>query len=208
MAIRRKTVRRKITMPHHPTSFMPSQEVLLRDGLIPHADSMFQRFLIDFDESGFASSLRGLEHDELTDTHSAESFRPKAHFAREDLVVSDRYGYSAFGEMASRTPSTGGTANPFLFNAQQFDGASGNYYLRARYYDQSNGQFISQDPYEGDNQDPVSLHPYLVMALIWLFKMIWVRLLCWCRNRRRQISCILITHGFLRQCPRHLSLVV
>ena len=161
MAIRRKTVRRKITMPHHPTSFMPSQEVLLRDGLIPHADSMFQRFLIDFDESGFASSLRGLEHDELTDTHSAESFRPKAHFAREDLVVSDRYGYSAFGEMASRTPSTGGTANPFLFNAQQFDVASGDYYLRARYYDQSNGRFISQDPYGGDSQDPVSLHRYL-----------------------------------------------
>jgi len=76
-------------------------------------------------------------------------------------AVTDSYGYSAFGELASRTPSTGGTANPFLFNAQQFDGASGDYFLRARYYDQSNGRFISQDPYKGSDETPVSLHRYL-----------------------------------------------
>ena len=73
-------------------------------------------------------------------------------------TVTDSYGYSAFGEMASHT---GTTANPFLFNAQQFDSASGDYYLRARYYDQGNGRFISQDPYAGDNEDPISLHRYL-----------------------------------------------
>jgi len=73
-------------------------------------------------------------------------------------AVTDTYGYSAFGELASHT---GTTANLFLFNAQQFDVASGDYYLRARYYDQSNGRFISQDPYGGDSQDPVSLHRYL-----------------------------------------------
>ena len=77
-------------------------------------------------------------------------------------AVTDSYGYSAFGEMASRTGTgTTPTVNPFLFNAQQFDGASGDYYLRARYYDQSNGRFISQDPFEGRNDDPVSLHRYL-----------------------------------------------
>ena len=73
-------------------------------------------------------------------------------------AVTDSYGYSAFGEMASRT---GSTVNPFLFNAQQFDQASGDYYLRARYYDQSNGRFVSQDPFEGNNEDPISLHRYL-----------------------------------------------
>ncbi|MGI4790080.1 MAG: RHS repeat-associated core domain-containing protein, partial [Janthinobacterium lividum] len=73
----------------------------------------------------------------------------------------DTWGYSAFGELAAHTPSTGGTVNPFLFNAQQFDTASGNYYLRARYYDQSNGRFVSQDPYDGSDDDPVSLHRYL-----------------------------------------------
>ena len=59
---------------------------------------------------------------------------------------------------------TGSTVNPFLFNAQQFDGASGDYYLRARYYDQSNGRFLSQDPYSGNSNDPVSLHRYLYAA--------------------------------------------
>ncbi len=72
--------------------------------------------------------------------------------------VTDSYGYSAFGEMASHT---GSTVNPFLFNAQQFDGASGNYFLRARYYDQSAGRFISQDPFGGSDGDPISLHRYL-----------------------------------------------
>jgi len=77
-------------------------------------------------------------------------------------TVTDSYGYSAFGEMASHT---GNTVNPFLFNAQQFDGASGDYYLRARYYDQSNGRFISQDPYSGSDYDPVTLHRYLYASL-------------------------------------------
>ena len=73
-------------------------------------------------------------------------------------TVTDSYGYSAFGELASHT---GSTINPFLFNAQQFDGASGDYYLRARYYDQSNGRFISQDPFGGFDADPTTLHRYL-----------------------------------------------
>jgi len=73
-------------------------------------------------------------------------------------AVTDSYGYSAFGEMTVRT---GSTQNLFLFNAQQFDGASGDYFLRARYYDQSNGRFISQDPLQGNNEDPITLHRYL-----------------------------------------------
>jgi RHS repeat-associated protein len=77
-------------------------------------------------------------------------------------AVTDTWGYSAFGELASHT---GSTVNPFLFNAQQFDQASGDYYLRARYYDQSNGRFISQDPFEGYNSDPVSLHRYLYASV-------------------------------------------
>ena len=77
-------------------------------------------------------------------------------------AVTDSYGYSAFGEMAYRTSAAQTpTVNPFLFNAQQFDQASGDYYLRARYYDQSNGRFISQDPFGGSGSDPVTLHRYL-----------------------------------------------
>ena len=69
----------------------------------------------------------------------------------------DSWGYSAFGELASHT---GITSNPFLFNAQQFDGASGNYYLRARYYDPIIGRFISRDPALGIDTGPASFNPY------------------------------------------------
>ena len=47
-------------------------------------------------------------------------------------LVTDTWGYSEFGELASHT---GGTVNPFLFQGQQYDPASGDYFLRARYYD-------------------------------------------------------------------------
>jgi len=77
-------------------------------------------------------------------------------------TVTDTWGYSAFGEQVSRT---GSTVNSFLFNAQQFDQPTGTYFLRARYYDQSNGRFLSQDPFGGGDNDPISLHRYLYASV-------------------------------------------
>ena len=76
-------------------------------------------------------------------------------------AVTDTWGYSAFGELASHT---GSTINFFLFNAQQFDVGSGDYYLRTRYYDQSNGRFLSQVSFSGRSEDPITLHRYLYAA--------------------------------------------
>ena len=73
-------------------------------------------------------------------------------------VVTDGYLYDAYGVGLART---GSTVNSFLFQGQQYDATSGTYYLRARYYDQNSGRFISQDPLEGNNDDPISLHRYL-----------------------------------------------
>jgi RHS repeat-associated protein len=53
------------------------------------------------------------------------------------------YTYDAFGGISS---STGTIANPFRFAGQYQDTESGLYYLRARYYDASTGQFLSADP--------------------------------------------------------------
>ncbi len=72
-------------------------------------------------------------------------------------TVTDSDSYDAFGSLVA---STGNTVNPFLFNGQQLDG-TGLYFLRARYYAPTVGRFLSQDPFEGDNEDPVSLHRYL-----------------------------------------------
>ena len=73
-------------------------------------------------------------------------------------VVTDGYLYDAYGVGLARA---GSTVNSFLFQGQQYDAASGTYYLRARYYDQNNGRFLSQDPFGGSSDDPISLHRYL-----------------------------------------------
>ncbi len=73
-------------------------------------------------------------------------------------AVSDTYTYDAYGRSVA---STGTTVNNYLYGGEQFDPNVGLYYLRARYYDQSIGRFISVDPFDGDPQSPISLHKYL-----------------------------------------------
>jgi RHS repeat-associated protein len=73
-------------------------------------------------------------------------------------AVTDTYDYDAFGNLLRRT---GATLNNFLYNAQQFDPNIGFYYLRARYYDPSNGRFLTSDDFRGSLFDPISLHKYL-----------------------------------------------
>jgi len=72
-----------------------------------------------------------------------------------------RYISPALAYPSFAAASSGGTVNPFLFQGQQFDPASGDYYLRARYYDPTTGRFLSQDPFAGNEADPTSLHRYL-----------------------------------------------
>ncbi|MCL2678877.1 MAG: RHS repeat-associated core domain-containing protein [Dehalococcoidia bacterium] len=58
-------------------------------------------------------------------------------------VVVKTYKYDAFG--AEWNPSSG-DANPFRYCGEYWDGETGNYYLRARYYDPSIGRFTQEDP--------------------------------------------------------------
>jgi RHS repeat-associated protein len=46
-------------------------------------------------------------------------------------------------------------------SGQYFDSDAQQYYLRARWYNPSNGLFNRIDPYSGDTEDPQSLHKYL-----------------------------------------------
>jgi RHS repeat-associated protein len=61
------------------------------------------------------------------------------------------YAYDPFGGLAS---STGSITNPFRFCGQYNDNESGFYYLRARYYDPSNAQFLSRDPIAPTTRQP------------------------------------------------------
>ena len=53
------------------------------------------------------------------------------------------YTYGSYGAI---TKQKGTSANPLLFAGQYRDAESGLYYLQARYYDPSTGQFMSVDP--------------------------------------------------------------
>ena len=72
--------------------------------------------------------------------------------------ITDRYRYSAYGELLEKT---GNTENHYLYTGECYDGISGLYYLRARYMDPSTGTFTSMDSYAGSIYEPATLHRYL-----------------------------------------------
>lgn len=73
-------------------------------------------------------------------------------------AVSDTYTYDAFGVTLA---ATGTTPNAYLYTGEQLDANIGFYYLRARYYSQAQGRFITTDPAAGNIFEPASLHRYL-----------------------------------------------
>ncbi len=73
-------------------------------------------------------------------------------------AVTDSYIYDAFGNLRDHL---GGSDNRYLYAGEQYDSASGLYYLRARYYDPESGRFLTHDPYPGRLNEPVTLHRYL-----------------------------------------------
>ena len=76
-------------------------------------------------------------------------------------VVTDYYGYDAFGIMLGGNPtSSNPSATKMLYSGEQFDSSLGLYNMRARFYDPGTGRFTTMDTYEGSPQDPQSLHKY------------------------------------------------
>ena len=76
----------------------------------------------------------------------------------QNAKVTDAYNYDAFGNLIDKT---GTTVNNYLYCGEQFDSATGLYYLRARYMNPTTGTFISMDTYQGSIFEPATLHKYL-----------------------------------------------
>jgi RHS repeat-associated protein len=73
-------------------------------------------------------------------------------------AVNQTFTYDAYGTLIA---SKGLPATAYLYCGEQFDSDLGMYYLRARYFNAGTGRFWTRDSYEGNKQDPLSLHKYL-----------------------------------------------
>ena len=69
--------------------------------------------------------------------------------------IQNAYKYDAFG---NTTDYAAKVSNRFLYAGEQFDKVTGQYYLRARYYDPELGRFTQEDPYRGDG---LNLYAYV-----------------------------------------------
>ena len=61
--------------------------------------------------------------------------------------IENRYEYDAFGVLQDSREEL---RNRILYTGQQYDQTSGQYYLRARFYNPVLGRFVQEDEYRGD----------------------------------------------------------
>ena len=76
----------------------------------------------------------------------------------ENEDVANTYTYDAFGMVIDQA---GVVANHYMYTGEQYDPNAGFYYLRARWMNPETGRLITTDPFEGVQNDPVTLHKYL-----------------------------------------------
>ncbi len=76
-------------------------------------------------------------------------------------VVTDTYVYEAFGNQIA---SSGSISNNYRFAGEYRDTTSSLTFLRTRHLNSATGRFMSMDKFEGNNQNPLSLHKYLYCA--------------------------------------------
>ncbi|HYL63625.1 MAG TPA: RHS repeat-associated core domain-containing protein [Candidatus Methylomirabilis sp.] len=78
-----------------------------------------------------------------TSYYDADGLGSVTSMASSAGALASTYTYDSFGNVTS---STGTLINPFRYTGREFDAEIGLYYYRNRYYDQTAGRFVSEDP--------------------------------------------------------------
>jgi RHS repeat-associated protein len=126
-----------------------------------------QSVLMQLDESGVTLSKYDYGSNRLLSMNNVvegaqfylfDALGSPVNLTKSDGTVQARYQYDAFGNARSQT---GESANVFGFTGHEKDEETGLYYFKARYYDPTLGQFLTQDAFEGMTDTPPSLHKYI-----------------------------------------------
>lgn len=110
--------------------------------------------VVEADDNNTIRYIRGLSmvssDSEAAKTYyhyTSDEMGSVTHITDENGTVLNTYEYDAFGKFTAREEKV---ENRFGFAGEQYDKASGMYYLRARYYNPVVGRFIQEDIYYGD----------------------------------------------------------
>lgn len=129
------------------------------------ANGRFAQVLAEADASGatyatyaHAHGVVGLEAPDGVRYALGDGSRSVRHLADESGDVTDAYDYDAFG---ARTQRTGSSFNPYGYQGEYLDEATGLYYLRARWLDAAEGRFLSVDPAPAVVSEPTTWNRYL-----------------------------------------------
>ncbi len=101
-----------------------------------------RRYLRGQSLCGIEESGTGLRHSYHQDEQGST-----AYITGQDRAVENFYQYDAFGNLLENKESI---ENRILYTGRQYDRETGQYYLRARYYNPVVGRFLQEDTYHGD----------------------------------------------------------
>ncbi len=129
------------------------------------SDYVFDResIIAEFDGSGTLTSRNIRGYGLLAQKDEKGRLNYYLHNAHGDVTslidasgkVLNSYQYDAFGNTMTYSATV---ANRFLYAGEQLDTITGQYYLRARYYDPQVGRFTQEDTYRGDG---LNLYAYV-----------------------------------------------
>lgn len=128
----------------------PDQTVELKARYIRGANGLVARVSEDATEKANYGGVAYYHHNQHGDVTSLRDRTGK---------VLNSYEYDIWGNIQS-AGTTETIPNPFTYSGEYWDKSTSLQYLRARWYDPSMGRFISEDTYEGEIQNPLSLNLY------------------------------------------------
>jgi len=91
-----------------------------------------------------------------TSYYEQDSLSSVTSLSNSSGALVNTYSYDSYG---NSTMSTGTIINPFRFTGREFDSETGIHEYRARYYDETIGRFVSEDP-SSPNEGP-NLYAYV-----------------------------------------------